>query len=93
MSQDLYPTPTRLNLLADIEHDDGHSVVYFEANEWWDDLGFKRTAAIGQVVGAGWVTNEKTTPETKRSGELAGRIYARLTDAGRSVLKGQRPDA
>lgn len=83
MAEALYLTPTRAQLLQDVR--DGE--LYFEANEWWGVAGYKRTAAIGQLCQAGWATNEKATPETKRPGELVGRIYARLTDEGRSVLE------
>lgn len=75
-------TPTRAALLRDIK--DGH--LYFEARHWWHNLnGQKRSVAVGQAVQAGWVTWEEIGKRTR--GQLAHRIYARLTDEGRSVLE------
>ena len=80
---DLHPTPTRLALLQDI----AEGQLYFEAENWWDAHGYKRTAAVGQLTREGWTTWEKATAESKRPGELTGRIYARLTEVGERVLK------
>jgi hypothetical protein len=85
----LYATPTRLKLLKAIS--EGRGRIYFEANHVWDGaLGIKVTNRVLEMVGAGWITAEKVTPQTKRPGEFVGRAYYRLTELGESVLKGQQ---
>ncbi|MGV2383645.1 MAG UNVERIFIED_CONTAM: hypothetical protein LOD86_00035 [Thermobifida fusca] len=78
MSHDLYPTPTRLRLLADVtrhrvyRHPDGTSHVAG---------GRQATAAIATLAAAGWV---EIDPATDVSDYQVA--YWRLTDTGREVL-------
>lgn len=85
----LPPTRVRVALLRAIR--DGHGRIYWEANHVWDGaLGIKVTNRVLEMIGAGWITAEKVTPQSKRAGESVGRAYYRLSELGESVLKGQQ---
>lgn len=85
---DLFPTPTRLRLLAqidngqvltDITRDDDQDVIWLfpdAPTSWWDRR--KVTAQVRELEAAGWV--EEFMP---------GGTW-RLTDAGRDVLEAHR---
>ena len=85
----LHATRVRVALLRAIR--DGHGRIYWEANHVWDNaLGIKVTNRVLEMIGAEWITAEKVTPRSKRTGEIVGRTYYRLTELGESVLKEQQ---
>lgn len=87
----LYPTPVRRALMAAIHAGGGR--VYYEAaaKQVRDSVtDFAVTARVYEMVRAGWIEAEKVDAQTKRTGELAGRTYYRITAVGRSVLEGHR---
>jgi len=82
----LRPTPVRRALLKAIA--EGHGRIYFEAGHAWDHaIGCKVTDKIRSMLAAEWIRAERVDHSTKRAGELAGRTYYRLTDAGRSIIE------
>lgn len=84
----LHATRVRVALLKAIS--EGRGRIYFEANHVWDRaLGIKVTNRVLDMIGAGWITAEKVTAQSKQPGEYPGVTYYRITDTGRSVLKGQ----
>lgn len=78
----LYPTPTRLALLADIDA----GLVYAEANHWWHkSTAYRLDAQIRDMDEAGWL-------EAIQHPEMSTRLLARLTPAGRAVMERGRPE-
>lgn len=87
----LYATPVRVALLRAI--DSGHGRIYYEPEDKAvrdKTVGNKVTARVFEMLQREWISAEPVTAATKRPGELAGRTYYRITDVGRSVLKGQQ---
>jgi hypothetical protein len=74
MSAALYPTPTRLDLLAAIARGE----LDGQARNWYDRDGRQRTVAVRAMQREGWVAPGDPPP--------AGRITAATMAAGRSVL-------
>lgn len=76
---ELYPTPTRIQLLRDVQ--DGR-VLFRGGDSWceWQVEGrhpTKVTFTVKQVAAAGWIQRQPATP-----------FRWDLTDAGRQILGG-----
>lgn len=88
---ELYPTPTRLQLLAqiandqvltDITRDDNQDVILLfpDAPTSWQDR-IRVTARVRELEHAGWAAEFERGPTWS------------LTDAGRAILDHHRPEA
>lgn len=78
MTAALHPTPTRVQLLADV----AAGRVTGQARQWWHADGTKVTAAIREQQRAGWVAPGEPPCATDRPSTAT----AHPTPAGRAVL-------
>lgn len=87
MTADLYPTKTRLQLLADVA---AGEIWQSSNHESWDRQIFKLTARVTEAERAGWIElGEGVAGKVGTPFAGASARRWRLTDAGRVILDGR----
>jgi hypothetical protein len=86
----LYPTKHRLALLRAIDYDRGR--ISYDPREgvvWDHTAGLRVTNRCQELIQHEWI-RALTPDEPRGPGELSFRTYYRLTDYGRTALRGDQ---